>query len=90
MYLHQTEDVILKIFILIKGKNESKTLAKRISSECRCAFDGRTCNSKQKWNNDKCYFECKKMIKNFTCEKESTQNPSTCECQCNKYCVIGE
>ena len=67
------------------------TLAKRtISCKCRCAFDGRTCNSRQKWNSDKCYFECKKRIKNCTCEKDFTQNPSTCECMCNKYCMIGE
>ena len=30
---------------MIKGINESKTLAKHISCECRCEFDGRKCNS---------------------------------------------
>ena len=30
------------------------------------------------------------MIKNCTCEKDFTQNPSTYECECNKYCMIGE
>ena len=32
----------------------------QISCECKCEFDGRKCNSKQKWNNDKRQFECKK------------------------------
>ena len=34
--------------------NESKTLTKNISFECRCKFDGRKCNSDQCWNNDIC------------------------------------
>ena len=29
--------------------------------ECRCEFDGGMCYSKQKWNNDKCQDECKKL-----------------------------
>ena len=36
------------------GINESKTLAKHISSECKCKFIGRKCNSHQKRNNGKC------------------------------------
>ena len=31
-----------------------KTLTKHISCDCKCKFDGRKCNSYQKWNNDKC------------------------------------
>ena len=29
------------------GLNESKTLAKHLSCECKCRFDGRKCNSDQ-------------------------------------------
>ena len=47
---------------MITGINESKTLTKHISCECKCKFDGRKCNSNQKWNNDKCRCECKKNI----------------------------
>ena len=39
---------------MITGKNESKNLTKDISCECKCKFDGRKCNSNQKWNNDRC------------------------------------
>ena len=39
---------------MISGINESKTLTKHRSCECKCKFDGRKCNSNQKWNNDKC------------------------------------
>ena len=37
--------------------NEIST--KHISCEFKCKFDGRKCNSNQKWNNDKCQRECK-------------------------------
>ena len=39
---------------MITGMDESKTLTKHISYKCKCKFDGRKCNSNQKWNNDKC------------------------------------
>ena len=38
---------------MITEINESKTLTKHISYECKCKF-GRKCNSDQWWNNDKC------------------------------------
>ena len=39
---------------MITGLNESKTLAKHISCEYKCKFDGPKCNSNQWWNNNKC------------------------------------
>ena len=29
---------------MITGKNESKTITKHISCECKCRFDGKKCN----------------------------------------------
>ena len=51
---NQTEDLNLGVFKMTIGINESKTLAKHISCECKCRFDERKCNSDQWWNNDKC------------------------------------
>ena len=51
---NKKEDLNLSIFNMITEINESKTLAKQISCECKCRFDGRKCNSNQWWNNDKC------------------------------------
>ena len=45
---------------MITGINESKTLTKHISCECKCEFGGRKFNSDQNWNNDKCRCEYKK------------------------------
>ena len=41
---NKMEDMNLKVFNMIKVINEPKTLAKHISYEYRCAFDGRKCN----------------------------------------------
>ena len=64
---NKKEDLNLSIFNMITEINESKTLAKQISCECKCRFDGRKCNSNQWWNNDKCWCECKKCR---VCEKD--------------------
>ena len=47
---------------MITEINESKTLAKHISLECKCKFDGRKYKTNQKWSNDKCRCECKNLF----------------------------
>ena len=79
---NKTEDLNLSVFNMITGINESKTLTKHISCECKCKFDGRKCNSDQWWNNDKCRCECKKR---HVCEKDYVWNPATCNCENGKY-----
>ena len=67
---------------MITGINESKTLAKHISCECKCKFDGRRCNAVQWCNNHKWWCDCEKR---HLCEKEYIWNPSTCSCENGKY-----
>ena len=38
---NKTEDLDLCVFNIITGINESKTLTKNISCECKCKFDGK-------------------------------------------------
>ena len=57
---YKIEDLNLIVLNMITGINESRTLTKHISCECKCKFYGRKCNSNQKWNNDKCQCNCKK------------------------------
>ena len=38
---NKTEDLNLSMFNMITGINESKTLTKYISRECKCRFDGK-------------------------------------------------
>ena len=75
---NKAETLNLSLFNVITGINEFKTLAKHISCECKCKFDGRKCNSDQSWNNDKCWCECQK---GHVCEKGYVWNPSTCICE---------
>ena len=78
---NKTEDLNLGVFNMITGINDSKTLTKDTSCECKCKFDGRKCNSYQWWNNDKCQCQCKK---HHVCEKDYIWNPATCSCQNGK------
>ena len=73
---------------MITEINELKTLTKHISYECKCIFYGRTCNSNQKWNNDKCRCKCKnKNKKTLRVQKKNNKiwNPATCSCENGKY-----
>ena len=49
---NKTGDLNLSSFSIITGINESKTLTKHTSCECKQKRDGRKCNSDQYWNND--------------------------------------
>ena len=53
-----------------------------------CRLDKIICNSKQRWNKDKCRCECKELIDKGTCDKGYFFNPSNYEC--DKSCGIGE
>ena len=55
----------LSVSNMITGINESKTLTKDISRGCKCKFDGKKYNSNQKWNNDKCQYECNNLKKRY-------------------------
>ena len=63
---------------MITGINESETLTKDISCECKRKYDGRKYNSDQCWNNDKCRCEGKKYL---LCEKDFIWIRSTCGCE---------
>ena len=58
----KTKDINVKTFNMITNKNEAKTMVKHVSCDCKRKFNGTTCNSYQKWNNDKCQCECKKRL----------------------------
>ena len=56
---NNTENLNLSVFNMVTGINESKILTNYISCKYKCKFDGRKCNSNQKWNNNNCWSECK-------------------------------
>ena len=70
--------------------NETRLIVQHKSCECKCGLNERVCNSKQKWNHDKCLCECKESDEWGFCQNDYMWNPSTCNCQCNKACKIDE
>ena len=64
---NKTEDLNLSLFDIITGINQSKTLTKHISCECKCKFEGRKCNSDQWLTNNKYQCECQKS---HVCEED--------------------
>ena len=44
----------------------------------------------QRWNDDKCWCECKELIDEGVCDKGYIWNPSNCECECDKSCDVDE
>ena len=61
---NKMEDEYLNILDLIARRNESETLARHTSCDCKCNFDGRKCNSNQKWNKNKYQCGCEYPRKN--------------------------
>ena len=82
---NKTEDVNLNIFNMIARINLSKTLTKYIPYGCKCKFDGRKCNSNQKWNKELCWCECKNPIKHHECEEDYIWNPSIYTWEIGRY-----
>ena len=70
--------------------NETRHIKWREICKCICRLDKIICNSKQRWNKDKCRCECKELIDKGVCNKGFIFNPSNCKCECAKSCGNGE
>ena len=55
-----------------------------------CRLGESVCNNKQRWNKDKCRWECKELIGKGRCDEEFIWNPSKCECEGDKSCDVGQ
>ena len=70
--------------------NETRHIKWHETWKCICRLAAIVYNNKQRWNNDKCWCECKELIDKGVCDKGYAWNPSNCECECDKSCDIGE
>ena len=52
--LSKTKDLNAKVINMIIRIYEAQTLLKDISSNCKCKFNSRTCNSNKKWRDNTC------------------------------------
>ena len=80
----------VKVFHLVKLTNETRHIKWFETCKCICRLDKIICNSKQRWNKDKCRCKCKELIDKGMCGEGFIWNPSNCECECNKSCGVGE
>ena len=80
----------VKVFNLMSRTNETRHIEWHETCKCICRLDKIICNSKQRWNKDKCRCECKELIDKGICDKGFIWNPSNCECECDKWCDVGE
>ena len=57
---------------------------------CKCRFYVSVCIDKQRWNSDKCEYECKELNVKGKYDKRFIWNPSNSECEYDKSRDIGE
>ena len=84
------KDLNVKVFNLMTLTNETRHMKWHESCKCICRLDKIICNSKQRWNEDKCRCECKELIDKDECDIGFIWNSSNCECECDKSFSIGE
>ena len=72
------KDLNVKVFNIISKTNETRFIKWHETCDCICKLDGIICNSKQRWNKDKCRCECKELIDKGVCDKGYVWNPSNC------------
>ena len=63
---NKKEDLNLSMFNMITGIDESKTVSKHLSCECKCKTDRTKCHWNQCWNKENCWCDCRK---HHICEK---------------------
>ena len=50
--------------------NETRHIKWHETCKCKYRLDASVCNNKQRWNNDNCQCECKKLIYKGVCNKD--------------------
>ena len=74
------KNINTKVFNSMSRTNEARHVKWNEICKCKCRLDVSVCNSKQRWNKDKCRCECKQLIDKRICDKGFIWNPSNCEC----------
>ena len=74
----------------VSGINQARHIEWHETCKCKCRFEHSVRNNKQRWNDDKCRYECKELIDKGVCNKGFICNPNNCECECYKSCNFSE
>ena len=84
------KNINIKLFNLMSRTNGTRHVKWHENCKCKRRLDASVCNSKQRWNKDKCRCECKELIDKGIYDKGFIWNPSNCECKCDKSCDVRE
>ena len=80
----------VKPFNLMSRTNKTRHIEWHEAWNCKCRLDASVYNNKQRWNDDKCWCECKESIHKGVCDKGCIWNSSNCECEHDKSCDLGD
>ena len=80
------KNVNVKVFNLMSLTNETRSIKWHETCKSICRLNKIICNNKQRWNEENCICECKKLIDKELCDKGLIWNPSNCGCECAKAC----
>ena len=53
------KNINIKVFNLMSRTNETRHIEWHEACRCKCRLDANVRNNKERWNEDKCRFECK-------------------------------
>ena len=83
--------VNMQVYNFLMRLNETRNVLWHESCKCFCKLNSSVCNDKQIWNDDTCKYDCNEdFVGIISFAKGYTWNPSTCECQCDKWCKLGQ
>ena len=67
----------IKVFNLMSRINETRHMIWHETCKCICRLTASVCNNKQRWNEEKCRYECKELVDKKACDNGYFWNPST-------------
>ena len=79
------KDISVKTFDLLSKKKVLKNISFHKNCKCGCLLDEKVCNNLQKWNKDKCRYECLKIKK---CAIGYSWNVNNCRCEMKKLAPL--
>ena len=71
-------------------RNDTRHIEWHEAYKYKCRLDASVCNTKQRWNNNKCRCEFKELIDKEICKKEFLWNPKNCNSESDKSGDVGE
>ena len=55
------KNIKVKVSNLMSKTNEARHIKWHETCKCKCRLDASVCNNKKRWNEDKCWYECKEL-----------------------------